>query len=238
MNTKFYYALFATILTAFLSMSFTSCSGDDDDELTISSPYQFVGKWILESANGESFSGSRHYIVLDANFSYEVFPKGNPFGIKDRGSWKFNGQELILNNSSIFHIDKLTSTSLVLSSDSDKLVFKRDGENPYNSTTMQLIGKWELRTYQLYGEEKRTYNDGRRYLILNADFTFSVNPYNLFEAEKRGGTWSLDNNNSVLVFNKDDGDRYKILQLTETTLQLGWLEEGDVIEKTTFEKVE
>ena len=236
---KFYYALFVTILTACLSISFASCGDDDDEESTdLSSPYQLVGKWILESVDGEKLKDNKHYIVLDANYKYEVFPKGNPFGIRDTGSWKLDNQNLMFNNSSTFHVVKLTTTTLVVSSDSQNMVFQREGSNPYNSTTLKLIGKWEERTYQFHGNPKKTYNDSRRYLILNADFSFEVNPYNLFEAEKRGGKWSLTDNNSVLIFNNDEEDSYKIIQLTETTLQLGWLEMGDVIEKTTFERVE
>lgn len=241
MKIKFYSTLFVTFLTAIFSISFMSCSSDDDDNDSIdisSSPYQLVGKWVLKSVDNERFNDSRHYIVFEANFRYEVFPKSNPFGFSDTGTWKYDKQNVILNNSTTLKISKLTSTALEVSLKSKKFVFQREGNNPYNSTSLKLIGKWELKTQQFQREEKRTFNDNQHYLVLNADFTFTAKPRNLFEAEKTGGTWSLESNNSVLVFNNSSGDKYKIIQLTGTTLELGWLEHNDVIEKSTFVKAE
>ena len=239
---KYFWSMLAVL--AVTCMGFTSCGGDDDDDDNgAGSYYQLIGKWTLTNANGEDYNDGRHYIVFDVKGTYEVYPKNNPFGIADSGRFTYEESEVIFNNrsSATFHVDKLTKTSLILSQEGLRLTFTRDASEALDIDTEvvgKLIGKWQEKTYQFGRDEIETFNDESRYLKLNRDFTFEVNPYRLFEAEKRSGTWTLTDNGKVLMFNNDEEDQYRILQLTSTTLKLGWLEEGDVIEWVTFEKVE
>lgn len=103
------------------------------------------------------------------------------------------------------------------------------------ATYKKLIGTWICKKQVFVGEANETYNDDSRYMTLNADFTYKIRPYNLFEAEKRGGTWQLIGA-SRIMFDNDDEETYSIIQLTSSSLQLGWLEDNHVIEITTFTK--
>jgi hypothetical protein len=230
------------MMIGLMSMGFVACGGNNE-EAPEGSFYLLIGKWTLRSANGESYNDSRHYIVFDLDGTYEVFPKGNPFGIADRGNFVYEDSEIIFNNknNSPFLVERLTKTMLVVSQEGMSFTFTRDASEVLDidyGVIENLIGKWELRKSKFYREEEESYDDGRHYMILNKDFTYKIQPRNLFEAEKTSGTWSLTNNSNNIIFDNSKSDNYRILTLTSKTLKLGWLSEGIVMEETTFEKVE
>ena len=100
----------------------------------------------------------------------------------------------------------------------------------------KLLGKWILVKYEFVGESSETYDeDDDHYVVFYDDFTAYVQPSNLFEAEKGVCSWTLDGKTKI-IFNDDEDDTYSIIQLTSTTLVLGWLNDGKVVEKTTFTK--
>lgn len=69
--------------------------------------------------------------------------------------------------------------------------------------------------------------------------TAEVHPYDLFEAECRFlFTWYLDGMSKVFFKDRYGDDIYSIMQLTSSTLMLGWLEDGKVVEITTFRKAD
>lgn len=110
-----------------------------------------------------------------------------------------------------------------------------NGRNQSEEIIRKLIGKWICKKYVFVDEVSESYNDNERYVQFDADFTAVVHPYNLFEAEKGECTWQLDGY-SKIIFNNDEENTYSIMQLTSSTLILGWLEDGKVIEITTFKK--
>lgn len=235
---KAQFNLFAIFMALVLNACFVSC-GSDDDDVSITSEAQLVGKWILRSANGERYSDDRHYIMLNANGTYSVHPSGNPYGLRNSGTWSYEDSYIILDydDNTAFIIKGYTPTTLTISNDELTFTFERDGA-PLNSTAVRLIGKWVMTEKTFIDEETISYDSPNRYMILNADFTFEINPRNLFEAEKTFGTWALSKDSKKIIFNDDEDDTYRIIKLNSTTLQLGWLEYGDVIEWSTFTKVQ
>ena len=100
----------------------------------------------------------------------------------------------------------------------------------------KLVGKWILVRYEFVGEVSETYDENDdHYVEFYDDFTAYVQPRDLFEAEKNHCYWTL-NGTSKIVFNDDEDDTYSIIQLTSSSLILGWLNDGKVVEKTTFTK--
>jgi len=100
----------------------------------------------------------------------------------------------------------------------------------------KLVGKWILKQKKYWGETSWTdYTDRVRYMILKQDKTFEINPRNTLEAEKTSGSWYLESNGTIIVIGED---KYRILSLSSTRLQLGWLEDGDVVEWSIFDKSE
>ena len=76
----------------------------------------------------------------------------------------------------------------------------------------QLVGKWIETRYQWIDSraetpEDESFNDDTRYLQINADGTGIVSPYNLFEDEKRDGTftWTLSGK-YITIIGKDYGE--------------------------------
>lgn len=239
MKNKFLNIL---LVMATLCATFTSCSSSNDDSIEAVSFYQLVGKWTLQSANGEEYGSGRQYMVINMDNTYEVFPKGNPFGIPDKGTIQFKDSKVTLSNKATFTIVKLTKTLLVLKGDNQlTLTFTREASDYLDidyASVAKLVGKWEQRTYRFEHEVIGTYNSSNRYLQLNADFTFVSNPRTLLEAEILGGTWALKDNGQTLIFNNNENYSYRILKLTATELELGWIYEGSIIEWSTFEKVQ
>lgn len=243
MKTKHYFSsLFAIIMAVVSCCSVVACGDDDDDSNDVTSAAQLTGTWYLRSDGTNSFTGTRHYMLLNANGSYRVNPSDNPYNIKDSGTWKLEGRTIVLNNSDAFNIASYSLTKLVLRSGSLTLTFERTDVPAAatiagNATARKLIGKWMLTTQKFLSEDMLTINDPRMYIIFNEDGTFVTGSRNLFEAEKTGGKWALKDNNTI-IFNNDDSDTYKILEISATSLRLGWIEEGDVIEWSTFTKVQ
>jgi hypothetical protein len=220
--------------------SFTACSSDSDDEENTNA--SITGKWFLRDANGEKYSSNRQYLLINPNHDYQVYPSGNPFGLPDKGTWTYEGSYLTLNKTSKFHVDKLTSTTLVLSSENLKFTFEREKTEETAQADGQagvinkLVGKWILKQKKYWGETSWTdYTDRVRYMILKQDKTFEINPRNTLEAEKTSGSWYLESNGTIIVIGED---KYRILSLSSTRLQLGWLEDGDVVEWSIFDKSE
>ncbi|MBP5425698.1 MAG: lipocalin family protein [Prevotella sp.] len=237
---------FAIIMVLVLNLSLIACSSsssnDSSDSLT--SAVQLVGKWYLRSDGTNQFTGQRQYMLLNANGTYSIYPTNNPYGIKDRGTWKLEGMTIVLNNNAAnaFTVTNYTLNGLTLQSGKFTFTFERT-EVPAaatilsNATARQLIGKWVLTTQTFLYEDTRTFNDPRMYITFNEDGTFITGNRRLFEAEKTGGKWAMKDNNTI-IFNNDDSDTYKILEISATSLQLGWIEEGDVIEWSTFRKAQ
>ena len=219
---------------------FTACPSDNDDDDSINAP--ITGKWFLREANGEKYSSNRQYVLLNPDQTYQIYPSGNPFGVRDNGTWTYDGSYLIINKTSKYHVDKLTSTTLVLSNENQKITLERDktvdmGQDDGPADVInKLVGKWILKQKKYWGETSWTdYTNRVRYMILNKDKSFEINPRNTLEAEKTSGSWSLEKNGTIIIIG---GDKYRILELTTTRLQLGWLEDGDVVERSIFEKAE
>lgn len=237
---------FLLIVTVLLSpVSLTSCSsGSGYFDFFLDDEYMIVGTWILKEVNGTVLNDNRHYIVIEANHTYRAYPSGNPFGLTDSGTWEIDGKILTFNKSesSVWHITSMTGSEMVVSGPG--WTVKLYNENPNTPTTInvkgvsttvqKLTGKWRLTKYRMYNEEVQKNGE----MVLNDDMTYKISPRNLFEDEKTSGKWSLTNNNSVLKFGNSDGAMYVILKNTNKHLELGWLEYGDVIEWTTFERVE
>lgn len=100
----------------------------------------------------------------------------------------------------------------------------------------KLIGKWILTKYTFIGEGSDTYDEDDDYYIeFYSDFTAYINPWDLFEANKSHCSWKLIGT-SKIVFNNDEDDTYSIMQLSSSSLVLGWLDGGKVVEITTFKK--
>lgn len=100
----------------------------------------------------------------------------------------------------------------------------------------KLIGKWILTKYTFIGESSDTYDEEDNYYVeFFPDFTAKIHPYYLFEAEKGNSSWTLVGT-SIIMFDNDEDDSYSIMQLTSSSLVLGWLEDGKVVEITTFKK--
>lgn len=111
---------------------------------------------------------------------------------------------------------------------------ENSGLNP-EEIAKKIVGKWILIKYVFTDEVSKTYTEeDNRYMILNADYTYEVHPYTLFEAERWNGNWSLSNNQ--LIFHDHGGSDYSILKLTSTMLILGCYDEGILFELTTFRK--
>ena len=100
-----------------------------------------------------------------------------------------------------------------------------------------LIGTWHC-TKQIWYDGDEESVPENNYMILNADYTCEIYPYNLFEAEKRGEIeWCLDGTSKIIF---GDNSTYIIMNLTSSSLILGWVDhqsKGKVIEKSIFEKV-
>lgn len=236
---------FAIIMALVINVSLIACSSSDNDSSdSLTSAAQLVGKWYLRSDGTNQTTDQRHYMLLNADGTYSVYPTSNPYGIKDRGTWKLEGMTIVLNNNSAnaFSVTNYTLNWLTLQSGSVTLTFERT-EVPAaatilsNATARQLIGKWVLTTQTFLYEDTRTFDDPRMYITFNEDGTFTTGNRRLFEAEKTSGKWAMKDNNTI-IFNNKDSDTYKILELSATSLQLGWIEEGDVIEWSTFRKVQ
>lgn len=244
MMEKKLFGSLVILMLALCGMTMVSCSSsDDDEEITDITSADIVGKWILQEAGGERY-GSNFYAVFSANGTFECTPKGNPFGISDSGSWKVSDGKVILNNRTSLTIVKLTSSAMTLKMGDLTMKFQRDpkdkseNSSAMSSTAKQLVGKWLERKYVFSNEVSKTYTGSDRYLLLNADYTFTVNPATVFEDEKRGGgKWEVVTSSKTNILKFSDGSKYKIEELTSTTLRLGWIEEeGYVREHVTFEK--
>ena len=234
MKKYFSYAMFLMSM-----LVFTACPNDDDEDDSLNAP--ITGKWFLREANGEKYSSNRQYMLLNTDQTYQIYPSGNPFGVRDNGTWTYDGSYLIVNKTSKYRVDKLTSSTLVLSNEKLSLTFERDktvnmSQDDDPAVINKLVGKWILKQKKYWGEKSWTdYSNKNRYMILNKDKSFQINPRNTLEAEKTSGSWSLENNGTIIIIG---GDKYNILELTSTRLQLGWLEDGDVVEWSIFDKAE
>lgn len=249
-------------LMMLMSHTMVSCDTSDSEILDIEDT-DIVGKWILKEATGHAFSDNEHYAVFSADKTYEVFPKGNPYGIGDKGTWKLveeeHGYLLVLSNRYYLTIVKLTSKSLTVEMNDMVLKFQREGSTSNNNnnnnnndnngsasggnggstSTSKLVGKWLERKYEWVGDasQTKTFTGSNRYIQLNSDMTFVVKPVDLFEAEFRSGPFSWSVQSNILILEDKYGKTmYRILSNTSTSLQLGWLDDGYVVEKVTFEK--
>ena len=106
-----------------------------------------------------------------------------------------------------------------------------DSDNGWVSVTKeQLIGKW-INTKIVWIDsrdpqpDEYTYTSNSRYLLLNADGTGMVNPYNLFEAEIRGTfTWKLSGNVLTITESNGDIETFTVTGISSTNLELTWFD--------------
>lgn len=89
------------------------------------------GKWIMrKDLTGETYTDTNaFYVYFREDHSYEGFPKNNPFGFSDIGTWTIEYPYFILNNSSYFtfYIETLTSTTFIVSLGQNSFVLEKAG---------------------------------------------------------------------------------------------------------------
>ena len=107
----------------------------------------------------------------------------------------------------------------------------------------QLVGKWintKVEWKDSESSDSETYDDDRRYLILDSDGTGMVNPDNLFENEIDDiFNWKVSGNKLTILESDGDKEVYKITRITNNELVLRWDDNEDgytVVEIHTFKK--
>ncbi len=106
-------------------------------------------------------------------------------------------------------------------------------QNAVENVYKKLVGKWILTKYTFIGEVSETYDEDDDYYVeFYSDYTAYVHPYDLFEDEMGHVDWEILGPSRILL----DDSEFAIMQLSSSSLTLGWLDEGKVVEITVFKK--
>ena len=238
-----YVVVAMTLLTA--SVVVTSCNDDGNETISLefgNIRQMILGRWYTVGGGWWEFSNGTY---IRSDYPDRTFKWSLPDSHLGGNEAYFDGIYL---NGDLYDIISLGGDSWVMRGHNGGSVIElgRDqssGASPVDNNSgasidsKMLIGKWILRKviWPYHQGDDENYTNDNHWVQFLDDFTAKKSVYNLLESESFGsGTWKVSEGR--LYFGSDCV--YVVRQLDAKTLVLGWLEEGDQIEISTFEKAD